>query len=226
MTKNLLEDSIRRTLISDVPVGVFLSGGIDSSIVSIIANKYYKKQLHSFHLRVPHKDFDESSKATHVSKIISSNHHEVKLTDSLIFNTIQDVVKVMDEPIADESFLPTYIISKEARKYVKVVLTGDGADEVFGGYNKYLVNYYGDKIKRMPKILLSFIRLTTKFLSKESELYRKIKKILDNYDMDEFQRVFNLMTLGFKEFQMNENMLRNSQNFQFLYIKKTISLSV
>ncbi len=204
MTKILLEDSIRRTLISDVPVGVFLSGGIDSSIVSIVANQYYKKKLHSFHLRVPHKDFDESSKATHVSKVISSNHHEVELTDSLILNTIENVVKVMDEPIADESFLPTYIISKEAKKYVKVVLTGDGADEIFGGYNKYLVNYYGDKIKRLPKILLSFIRLATKFLSKESELYRKIKKILDNYNADEFHRVFNLMTLGFKEFQMNE----------------------
>jgi asparagine synthase (glutamine-hydrolysing) len=204
ITRNLLEDSIKKTLISDVPVGVFLSGGIDSSIVSIIASKNYKEQLHSFHLKVPHKDFDESSKSKQVSKLVSSNHHEVELTDSLLLSTIEKVGKLIDEPLGDESFIPTYIISNEASKHVKVVLTGDGADEIFGGYNKYLVTYFGDILKKIPKFIINFLRLLTKILSKESDLYQKTIKILDNYIMDEFDRVFNLMTLGFKETQLDK----------------------
>ncbi|MGA2462957.1 MAG: asparagine synthase (glutamine-hydrolyzing) [Thermodesulfobacteriota bacterium] len=130
-----LKDSVRRRMISDVPLGVFLSGGIDSSLISAMAAQFAAdKQLNTFTVSFEGlEDYDESLWARQVAGHIGSNHHEMNLAFDFL-KTLPHLVRLFDEPFAISSVLALYLISKEVCKNVKVVLTGDGGDEVFGGY--------------------------------------------------------------------------------------------
>jgi len=148
-----LSDSVRIQLAADVPVGLFLSGGIDSSLISTLAAKEIKeKQLNTFTASFQGlEDFDESSWAREIGKKIDSNHHEFNLL--LDFLTLfQGWVRLSDEPFAISSALALYRMSLEVGRHVKVVLTGDGGDEVFGGYpwRHGLLQRYLDWFNRWP----------------------------------------------------------------------------
>jgi len=135
---DLLEQSVTRRLVSDVPLGAFLSGGIDSSIVVALASKHVD-QLNTF--SIGYRDqpyFDETDYANLVADRFNTNHTVFKLTDDELFQHLSDLWEHLDEPFADSSALPTYILSKYTRRKVTVALSGDGADELFGGYNKHL----------------------------------------------------------------------------------------
>jgi asparagine synthase (glutamine-hydrolysing) len=133
----LMDASVERRLISDVPLGTFLSGGIDSSIVSALAAK------HTSHLKtfsIGFRDeplFDETKYANLVAGKIGSDHTVFSLTNDDLFNHLFNVLDYIDEPFADSSALNVYILSMHTRKHVTVALSGDGADELFGGYNKH-----------------------------------------------------------------------------------------
>jgi asparagine synthase (glutamine-hydrolysing) len=133
----LMDASVERRLISDVPLGTFLSGGIDSSIVSALAAK------HTAHLKtfsIGFRDepfFDETKYANLVARKIGSDHTVFSLTNDDLFNHLFNVLDYIDEPFADSSALNVYILSMYTRKHVTVALSGDGADELFGGYNKH-----------------------------------------------------------------------------------------
>jgi asparagine synthase (glutamine-hydrolysing) len=134
---NLLDEAVALRMISDVPIGTFLSGGIDSSIITAIASKH-TDQLNTF--SVGFKDqpyFDESAYALKVANKFKTNHHQFSLTTNDMLGAVQDIVAAIDEPFADSSAIPVYILSRETRKKVTVALSGDGADELFGGYNKH-----------------------------------------------------------------------------------------
>jgi asparagine synthase (glutamine-hydrolysing) len=137
----LLDDSIKRRMIADVPLGAFLSGGIDSSVVVALASRYIEK-LNTF--SIGYRDepfFDETKYANLVAKKYNTNHTVFSLTNNDLLDNLQHVLDYMDEPFGDSSALPVFILSKETRKHVTVALSGDGADELFGGYNKYLGEY-------------------------------------------------------------------------------------
>lgn len=134
--KDKLTDSIELRLRSDVPVGVFLSGGIDSSLVAAMSAKKHEK-IDTFSIGFHSDMHDESKYAKEVAKYIGSNHHHFMFDEDNFVSLLPIVVKELDEPLADQASLPTYWLSKEARKYVTVVLSGEGADEIFGGYNYY-----------------------------------------------------------------------------------------
>ncbi len=135
--RKLLEDSVRRRLISDVPLGTFLSGGIDSSVITAIAAKNTSK-LKTFSIGFRDEPlYDETRFAELVAKKYNTDHTVFKLTNDDLFQNLFETLDYLDEPFADSSALNVYILSKETRKHVTVALSGDGADELFGGYNKH-----------------------------------------------------------------------------------------
>ncbi|NNF01928.1 MAG: asparagine synthase (glutamine-hydrolyzing), partial [Bacteroidia bacterium] len=137
----LLDDAVKKRLVSDVPLGSFLSGGIDSSIIAALASQHVDK-LKTF--SIGYKDephFDETKYAELVAKKIGSEHHVFKLSNDDLFEILHDVLDYMSEPFADSSALAVYILSSNVRQHVTVALSGDGADELFAGYNKHRAHY-------------------------------------------------------------------------------------
>jgi len=132
----ILVDSVKRRLISDVPLGAFLSGGLDSSLVVAINSLLRDDPVETFTVGFGHK-IDEFSYAQQVSDILSTNHHEILLDYSDITKSIPKVIWHMDEPNSDITMIPIYFLSEFARKNVTVVNTGEGADELFSGYAHY-----------------------------------------------------------------------------------------
>ena len=138
---NLLDDAVQKRLISDVPIGTFLSGGVDSSIISLLA-KQHKSDLNTF--SIGYKDepfFDESKYALAVAKKIGSQHHAFSLSNNDLYENLNDVLDYIDEPFADSSAIAVYLLSKYTKKHVTVALSGDGADEIFSGYNKHSAEF-------------------------------------------------------------------------------------
>lgn len=134
---NLMDHAVQERMIADVPLGAFLSGGIDSSVVVALASRH-TRQLNTF--SVGYKDnafFDETSYAQLVAKKYKTNHTVFSLSNNDFLEHIHGVLDYIDEPFADSSAIPVYILSKYTRQHVTVALSGDGGDEVFAGYNKH-----------------------------------------------------------------------------------------
>lgn len=129
-----LEKAVVSRLVSDVPLGVFLSGGLDSSAITYYAQKNSLRPMETFSIAFEEKSFDESSYARKVAKQLGTNHHEERLTAKDALGLIPRVAEFLDEPMADYSIIPTYILSKFTKKHVTVALGGDGGDELFFGY--------------------------------------------------------------------------------------------
>lgn len=135
--KQSIQEAVHKRLLADVPVGCFLSGGIDSSIVAAIAANF-QPDLHTFSIGFQnHPYLDESNAAELVAKHIGSQHHSFKLSDTELIEGVHTFLSSIDEPFADSSSVVAGILSFKTSKFVKVVLSGDGADELFGGYRKH-----------------------------------------------------------------------------------------
>ena len=143
----VLKSAVRRELISDVPVGVFLSGGIDSSTVAAMMAELSPGNVNSFSIGFSDPSFDESAHARRVAEHLGLNHHEMTFEPETLLGLLPDLTAGLDEPFADASILPTLLLSKFTRQHVKVALGGDGGDELFAGYPTIqahrLVRYYG-----------------------------------------------------------------------------------
>lgn len=200
-TRELVYNSVNSRSISDVPLGTFLSGGVDSSIVSHCLNESVNSKINTFSIGFNTKKFDETEKSRKVSKLIGSNHHEFILSDKDFVDDLDNILSNYDEPFADPSALPTYMVSKYTSQKVKVALTGDGGDEMFGGYNKYYVGklnnlyikYFSEKNHAK---MLSF---SSKFLNQKKDsrgLIFKSNKLLKsiNYENNFYM---NIISLGF-----------------------------
>jgi asparagine synthase (glutamine-hydrolysing) len=134
---DLLEKAVQRRLVADVPLGAFLSGGIDSSVITGLAARH-KPDLHTFSIGFKsEKFFDETEYAQLVAKKFNTNHTVFSLTNDDLYKHVHDILDYIDEPFADSSAINVYILSKETRKHATVALSGDGADELLGGYNKH-----------------------------------------------------------------------------------------
>ncbi len=145
----LLRKSVKRRLVSDVPLGVFLSGGIDSSAVTALAQREDPGRIETFSIGFEDASFDESSYALLASEHIGTTHHERTMRPTDLLNLVPHLADILDEPMADASILPTYLLSKFTREYVKVALGGDGGDELFAGYPTYLAHKFARHYERL-----------------------------------------------------------------------------
>jgi asparagine synthase (glutamine-hydrolysing) len=143
-----LQDSIRLQMRSDVPVGAYLSGGIDSSLVGLLASRRSGRTLPMFHGRFTEgPEYDESAYAKDLARHAKGSYHEVIPTAAQFVDQLPDLIYALDEPLAGPGLFPQFAVSKLAREHVKVVLGGQGGDEIFGGYARYLVGYLEQALK-------------------------------------------------------------------------------
>ena len=138
LVESAIEGAIKSQMISDVPLGAFLSGGIDSSLIVSIMQKYSKNKIKTFTIGFEDKEYDESSHAAKVSNYLDTEHVKMMVNEDDVINVIKLLPMIYDEPFADSSQIPTYLVSKAAKKHVSVALSGDAGDEIFGGYNRYI----------------------------------------------------------------------------------------
>jgi asparagine synthase (glutamine-hydrolysing) len=135
---------------SDVPVGVFLSGGIDSSAITALAAQESSKKLHSFSIGFDQSSYNESEYARRVASLFGTEHHEEILTLDKAAELFPEVMRTLDEPFADASIIPTYFLSQRAARQVKVVLGGDGSDELFAGYPSFQAHKVMERLSFLP----------------------------------------------------------------------------
>ena len=190
--KDLLLKSVESRMIADVPLGTFLSGGVDSSIISLIASQL-KDNLNTFSIGFPDEPlFDESSYAEEVAKHIQSKHQTFQVTNNTLFQHLEDILDYMDEPFADSSAINVYLLSKETKEHVTVSLSGDGADELFSGYNKHAALYFADKNNFQNKLIKNsgffFNRMPSSRNSKIGNLGRKLAKLSQGLTLNKEER--------------------------------------
>jgi asparagine synthase (glutamine-hydrolysing) len=149
-----LKESVRKRLISDVPLGVFLSGGIDSSSVTALMSEVATSPVKTFSIGFKEKTFDELDYARKVAVLFGTEHTEFVVEPSQVKELVPVLMNYLDEPLADASVIPTYIISRLARRYVTVALAGEGGDELFAGYDTYKAY----KIARLYRKVPAFVR--------------------------------------------------------------------
>ena len=150
--RGLLEASVKRRMISDVPLGAFLSGGLDSSIIVALMARNSTRPVKTFSIGYKYlPSFDETRYAKEVAGFNGTDHHVFKLGYRDILEAFPRVLENVDEPFADSSAVPTYIVSKETRRHVTVALSGDGGDELFAGYRMYLGEYWARHYSKLPR---------------------------------------------------------------------------
>lgn len=156
----LLKDAVQVRLMSEVPLGAFLSGGVDSSLVVGLMSSMMSQPVKTFSIGFEEDDFSELPYARQIAKHFGTDHHEFFVRPDLV-SVLPQLAWAYDEPFADPSMLPTYYVSKLAREHVTVVLTGDGGDEIFGGYTRYQREV---AINRIPPLLRSLSGYGSQFI--------------------------------------------------------------
>ena len=154
----LLRDVVRRHLISDVPLGVFLSGGIDSSYIAAVMAEVMDEPLRTFSIAFDEESFDEGPYARMVAAHLGTEHHEERLPVDAALQLLPRLPDIMDEPLGDPAILPTYLLSRAARTRVVVALSGEGGDELFYGYPTYYAHRVARLLERSPRIVSGAVR--------------------------------------------------------------------
>lgn len=205
--KQRVFESVENRTIADVPLGTFLSGGVDSSIISYCLSEISNSKIDTFSIGFKNSPYDETNKSQTVAKRINSHHHEFKIDENDLKHNIDSILLNFDEPFADSSSLPSYLIAHKTKTNIKVALTGDGGDEVFGGYNKYYIgklnNTYTaivpeklhEKAIKLSKILLQQKNDSRGYKYKLDKLIKAIN-YSDNY-------YWNIIALGLNTNDIN-----------------------
>lgn len=154
---HLLNEAVKKRMISDVPLGVFLSGGLDSSTVAYYAQLNSTSKVNTFSIGFEDKSYDEQDYALQVAKHLGTEHHVKTLTSEKTVELIDEIFPLMDEPFADASIIPTYFLSQFTREKVTVALGGDGSDELLAGYPTFLSNKFKSPLKYFPDAMISLL---------------------------------------------------------------------
>lgn len=203
--RTVLFNSVERRMIADVPLGAFLSGGFDSSIIVGIMSRLSSHPIDTFTIGFKEKSYDESALANLVAKRNHTNHHTIILDWGEAIKELDELLDNIDEPFGDPSLVATFVVSKMTKKYVTVALSGDAGDELFAGYNKYLLEYYEEKYRRIPKFLRqTVIEPTVVYLSKKSDLFRKAKKVIANVGISKVIQATRLMSRAFNRDEVEQ----------------------
>ena len=186
----LLLDSVRRRMVADVPVGAFLSGGVDSSTVAALMQAANAGPVRTYSIGFDIAGFDESQHAAAVARHLQTEHTELTVTSKQALDFIPRIPDVYDEPFADSSQIPTYLVSAMARQHVTVALSGDGGDELFGGYNRYqLVQRFWRGLALVPR-----------------PLRRAFALALQTLPADRWSSLFNLLPNGMRPAQPGDKL--------------------
>ncbi len=149
-----IEAAVVRQCVSDVPLGAFLSGGLDSSVVVACMTQRGGPPVQTFSIGyADHPRYDETEYARRVARHLGTQHHEFRLTFGDVLGAVEPMLNHLGEPFADSSLLPTSLVSRHTRQHVTVALSGDGGDELFGGYWRYLGHHYLERYRRIPTLL-------------------------------------------------------------------------
>lgn len=181
--ESVLKKSVKLRMDSDVPFGAFLSGGIDSTCIVALMQQQSSKPIDTFSIGFNNDNYNEAHHAKEVAKVLGTNHHELYLEPKDMLECIPHLPAIYDEPFADSSQLPTFMVSKFAKKNVSVALTGDSGDELFGGYNRHLLgNKLSTSFDKYPLPIRKFCRKTITSISPRSydTLASFLKSILGN----------------------------------------------
>jgi len=212
-TEKLLKTAFEYRMVSDVPVGIFLSGGYDSSIVAAILQNKREKKLKTFTIGFEEKSFDESPFAKKVAEYIGTDHTEYFCTPKDAADIIPTLCEIYDEPFGDSSAIPTVLVSKLAKEQVSVSLSADGGDEIFYGYNKYdhCLKYF-NRLNKTPGFIRNFLKfgmdeLNPKYIPyfngtyNYKTRYEKIKNMLEVVSINESLKY---MSQHFTNFEINK----------------------
>ncbi len=153
-----LRDAVACRLESDVPLGCFLSGGVDSSLIAALAQECSGRRLKTYTVGFDDSARSEAAQARAVAKQLGTDHHELAVNASSVYDQFEEILGRAAEPLGDDSYVPTFLISRETRRHVTVALSGDGGDELFAGYTKYAQFQAARKLQRLP---LPWKRLTS-----------------------------------------------------------------
>jgi len=206
----LLFDSVEKQLISDVPLGTFLSGGVDSSLVTAIASKVNTQKINSFSIAIDDGRFNESKYALQVATHLQTQHHEFSVKEKEVLELIGTLMPLYDEPFADSSALPTMMVSRLAKKYVTVALSGDGGDELFMGYGMHLW------AKRLSQKWVSPARSGLSAVSKiMNNKYRRAGNLFDyNNKKNIRSHIFSQEQYFFKENELRDILIYEKFDFE------------
>tara|TARA_A100001015_G_scaffold310059_1_gene410676 strand:+ start:1345 stop:3252 length:1908 start_codon:yes stop_codon:yes gene_type:complete len=205
-TKELLKSAFNYRMVADVPVGVFLSGGYDSTTVSSLIQAESTARLKTFTIGVPDIGLNEAPYARDIAKHLGTDHTEINCTEEEAIEMIKDLSFFYDEPFADSSAIPTTLVSKAARKDVTVALSADGGDEIFGGYNRYdFMHRYGKTLNSIPKAVRKILVGAMGNISSE-----KIPVLKDKYN---FHNRYEKLKTVLNDPSEKEIMLSLSQQF-------------
>jgi asparagine synthase (glutamine-hydrolysing) len=153
-----LKDSVRRQLISDVPVGTFLSGGVDSSLTTSFARGFHTGELHTFSVGFREAEHDESQFAQQVATALGTTHHALIVSEDDYLAQLENTVRQLDEPLNHAHTVQLQLLSRHAKSFVTVVLTGEGADELFGGYPRLQIPLLAQRLEWLPSVLSAGLR--------------------------------------------------------------------
>lgn len=206
----LLIESVEKQLISDVPIGTFLSGGIDSSLVTAIASKIKRDKINTFSIGFDYNKFDESQYAKQVSDYLQTNHHPFVVKEKDVLEQLHKIISVYDEPYADSSAFPSMLVSKLAKQHVSVALSGDGGDELFYGYGAHIWS------ERLNKFYFSAFRKLIYATTQRSDDCRiKRAGTLFNYSNKQHIRshIFSQEQYLFSENELNDLLVQPDFKF-------------
>lgn len=238
-SQNLIEKelmkSVKSRLISDVPVGCFLSGGVDSSLIAALMQKNSIKQIKTFSIGFEFDEFNEAQHAKNISNFLNTDHYETYVSVKECLDIVPKISEIYGEPFADSSQIPTVLLSQKVKEQVTVCLSGDAGDELFGGYNRYflakkLISYVDSIPKGMSKKILRFLLFINqnifnldnilKVKNTNNKLNKILKTLNFNSDLDFYNQLMkesNPSLFLNKEYQLKNNLsiVRDFDNFSF-----------
>lgn len=218
--KTLLQNAVSRRLMSDVPFGTFLSGGIDSSLVTALAQYSSSEKLKTFSIGFDDAKHDESAFARQVSDYLDTEHHEYRVTEKDALQLVTEIIPQYDEPYADSSAIPTMLVSKMARQEVTMTLSGDGGDELFHGYGMY---NWATRLEN--PIVKAFHRPISQLLNLGDDRYKRISKVFE-YQRSAFKHshIFSQEQYMFSGFEIT-NLIADRSSIDFEILNLTPGLN-